>query len=92
MGNYEMCFIEKGMVCEVRVFFFIVCIIFWIRVMFIYFESYVSLMVKVYYEYGKCFMKWGKGRGGRGRVLMKFEWVFGFKLFIEGGMIFSDWV
>ena len=49
-------------------------------------ESYVSLMVKVHHEYGKRFMKWGKGRGGRGRVSMKFERVLGLKLLAEGGM------
>ena len=53
-------------------------------------ESYVSLMVKVHHEYGKRFMKWGKGRGGRGRVSMKFERVLGLKLLTEGGMTPSD--
>ena len=33
MGNYETCFTEKGMVCEVRAFLPIVCTTFWIRVM-----------------------------------------------------------
>ena len=33
-------------------------------------ESYVSLMVKVHHEYGKRFMKWGKGRVGGGG----FQW------------------